>query len=86
MVTFGHGKLDDTSGGVPPFPACIACGLIYKSLLRTGQAVPMACQACFERHCWNGTVADTPKNPSFNPTLFLEPNEGFEVWNSTVWT
>jgi lysophospholipase len=85
MVTFGRGAIS-TGPGVPPFPACIACGLIYKSLLRLGQTLPEACNACFEAHCWNGTTADNPAKPIYNPSLILEPSVAYEAWNSTVWT
>ncbi|KIY04123.1 uncharacterized protein Z520_00815 [Fonsecaea multimorphosa CBS 102226] len=92
-VTFGLGKLDGVrSAGKnnttppPPFPACIACGLIYKSLLRVGEMIPPACQACFTAHCWNGTTADTPATPVYDPGLLLEPGVGYEEWNATVWT
>ena len=81
MVTMGNMK----EPGSPPFSTCIACGLIQKSLQRTKQAIPEACQTCFEKHCWNGTVADEPKNPPFDPALILDPKLGYEEWNSTVW-
>ncbi|OAP62721.1 hypothetical protein AYL99_01948 [Fonsecaea erecta] len=89
-VTFGLGQLDGVRGQgstpPPPFPACIACGLIYKSLLRVGEPLPATCQACFSAHCWNGTTADTPATPVYNPSLFLEPGVGYAQWNATVWT
>lgn len=93
MVTFGQGQLANVTTGSPPasagaapppFPACIACGLVYKSLQRVGETVPDACKACFSAHCWNGTRASAPP-PPYNPTLFLESGVGYQTWNQTVW-
>ena len=83
-MTLGHGEFD-AGPGVPRFPACIACGLIYKSLLRAGEEIPDSCQACFDAHCWNGTVAESPENPLYDPSLFLDPSVDYRVWNETVW-
>ena len=85
IASYGQGKID-TGDGVPPFSACIACGLISKSLARTGVAVPDACQSCFAKHCWNGKTVDTPSDPLFNPGLLLDPGMSFMKWNSTVWS
>lgn len=84
IASYGQGKVD-VGSGVPPFPACVACGLIYRSLDRAGQVVPDACKACMQKHCWNGTVADTPSEPSYDPALLLNPGMSYKKWNATVW-
>lgn len=84
IASYGQGKVD-TGDGVPPFPACIACGLIWRSLGRTGVDIPDACQACMQKHCWNGTVADSPADPTYNPELLLNPGISYKKWNATVW-
>lgn len=50
-ATLGNGTLD------ADWPACVACAALSRSLERTGTAVPSGCTACFERYCWNGTLA-----------------------------
>ncbi|KAH6672509.1 lysophospholipase catalytic domain-containing protein [Halenospora varia] len=51
VATMGNGTLDSQ------WPTCMACAVLSRSLTRTGTAVPAACQTCFTRYCWNGTVA-----------------------------
>ncbi|KAL2178790.1 lysophospholipase catalytic domain-containing protein [Thermothelomyces heterothallicus CBS 202.75] len=55
-ATQGNGTLDEQ------WPVCVACAVLSRSLARTGTAVPDACRACFDRYCWNGTVADATAN------------------------
>ena len=84
MVTLGHGKINaspnaGSSGEAAPkdevpFPACIACGFIQRSLVRVEERVPEACRRYFDRHCWNATVAESPRSLVYDPALILEPN------------
>ena len=60
-TTMGNGTVD------PQWPTCVACAILSRSLERTGTAVPNACQECFTRYCWNGTLASGLPAP-FNPT------------------
>ncbi|KAK4105373.1 phospholipase-like protein [Parathielavia hyrcaniae] len=50
-ATQGNGTLDGQ------WPTCVACAVLSRSWARRGDAVPAACDACFERYCWNGTTA-----------------------------
>lgn len=78
-------KRSTTTSNTPAFPACLACGMIYKSLLRTGQAVPAACASCFQAHCYSGAVDNSPSHPSYEPSLILQPGLNYAKWNRTVW-
>ncbi|KAH6650089.1 lysophospholipase catalytic domain-containing protein [Chaetomium tenue] len=51
-ATQGNGTLD------AQWQTCVACAVMSRSWTRTETAVPAACNACFERYCWNGTLAD----------------------------
>ncbi|KAL2161404.1 hypothetical protein VTH06DRAFT_7965 [Thermothelomyces fergusii] len=51
-ATQGNGTLDEQ------WPVCVACAILSRSLVRTVTPVPDACRACFDRYCWNGTLAD----------------------------
>jgi len=55
------------------WPACVGCAILSRSLERTGTAVPMVCQQCFSRYCWNGTINSTSPLP-YNPTIALMPD------------
>ncbi|KAI1334324.1 lysophospholipase [Xylariaceae sp. FL0016] len=52
------------------WPACMACAALSRSLERTGTEVPATCQACFAKHCWNGTTDSTPVG-SYEPTAII---------------
>ncbi|KAL2154269.1 hypothetical protein VTH82DRAFT_2945 [Thermothelomyces myriococcoides] len=52
IATQGNGTLDEH------WTACVACAVLSRSLVRTGTPVPDRCRSCFDRYCWNGTVAD----------------------------
>lgn len=84
LVTYGNGKLGSQKDA-PPFSACIACGLIDRSLRRSGQPLPSQCQACFEQHCWNGTVQSTPAMPLFDPFPLLNTTLSYAEWEKEVW-
>jgi lysophospholipase len=62
---------------------CIACAAIDRSLGRLGWARPEACENCFKKHCWDGTVEDS--QPSFlEPALVLNLTLSWGEWNATV--
>jgi lysophospholipase len=50
-ATQGNGSLD------AKWRVCVACAAMSRSWARTGTAQPAECVSCFERYCWNGTVA-----------------------------
>lgn len=60
----GNGTLD------PEWPACVACAALSRSFARTRTAVPSGCAVCFQRYCWNGTLA-TAAVSSYSPALKL---------------
>ncbi|KAF2749794.1 lysophospholipase [Sporormia fimetaria CBS 119925] len=54
-ATQGNATLDTD------WPSCVGCAMLSRSFDRTGQQVPDVCRQCFDRYCWNGTLAsDTP--------------------------
>lgn len=65
-VTMGNGTLDQE------WPACVGCAILSRSFDRTGETVPDICKGCFERYCWNGTLASNEPAPYF-PAMKLEP-------------
>lgn len=64
IVTMGNGTLDSQ------WPTCVGCAILSRSFDRTGTQVPDACRQCFDRYCWNGTVASQTPAPYF-PELKL---------------
>jgi len=55
------------------WPACVGCAILSRSFERTFTAVPMVCQQCFTRYCWNGTLNSTSPLP-YSPTIVLTPD------------
>ncbi|KAL2122816.1 hypothetical protein VTJ04DRAFT_3271 [Mycothermus thermophilus] len=51
-ATQGNGTLDEQ------WQTCVACAVLSRSLARTGTAVPAKCRECFDKYCWDGTVAN----------------------------
>ncbi|KAF2726179.1 lysophospholipase Plb1 [Polychaeton citri CBS 116435] len=51
LATQGNATLD------ADWPACVGCAILSRSLDRTGTDVPDICNQCFDRYCWNGTLA-----------------------------
>ncbi|KAF1982132.1 lysophospholipase Plb1 [Aulographum hederae CBS 113979] len=66
VATMGNGTVDSM------WPTCVGCAILSRSLERTGTQVPDVCNMCFERYCWNGTIASELPNPPYNPSLILE--------------
>ncbi|KAJ3478131.1 hypothetical protein NLG97_g8660 [Lecanicillium saksenae] len=48
---------------------CVGCAILSRSLKRSGTATPAACDKCFARYCWNGTVAESEPTTAYNPSL-----------------
>lgn len=87
MVTFGANNGRNSSASTdPPFATCIACAAIDRSLRHLNMTIPDVCNKCYTQHCWNGTIAQTPANPTYNPRLILNSTgPTFDEWNKTVW-
>jgi lysophospholipase len=64
IATMGNGTQDST------WRTCAACAVLQRSLAKTGTTVPAACQTCFDKYCWNGTV-DSRSVSSYEPTPIL---------------
>jgi lysophospholipase len=63
VATLGNGTLD------AEWPACMACAVLSRSFTRTGTKVPDACNQCFERYCWNGTLDSSKPATNYTPTF-----------------
>jgi lysophospholipase len=62
--TMGNGTIEEE------WPACVSCAILSRSFDRTGTKVPDICTQCFQKHCWNGTLAsNTP--PKYMPQLLM---------------
>ncbi|EXJ53608.1 phospholipase A2 [Cladophialophora psammophila CBS 110553] len=68
VATMANGTIDSE------WPVCVGCAILSRSLERTGVAVPVACQDCFVRYCWNGTINDTSP-PLYEPQM-IQAQEG----------
>lgn len=68
VATMGNASVEET------WPTCVGCAIISRSLDRTGADVPEACQQCFQRFCWDGTVNSTTPAP-YEPSLKLPDDE-----------
>ena len=49
-ATQGNGTVDKE------WPVCVACAVLSRSWWKAGRFAPKACNRCFDRYCWNGTV------------------------------
>ena len=56
------------------WPVCVGCAMLQRSFERTATEVPQACQQCFERYCWDGTLEED-EAPPYEPTLYGEEFE-----------
>ncbi|KAL9115330.1 MAG: hypothetical protein Q9227_000651 [Pyrenula ochraceoflavens] len=54
VATMGNGTADSE------WPTCVGCAILKRSFGRTNTKVPNACNRCFDRYCWNGTLSDDP--------------------------
>ncbi|KAF2655242.1 hypothetical protein K491DRAFT_679070 [Lophiostoma macrostomum CBS 122681] len=65
VVTQGNGTEDSQ------WPTCVGCAILSRSFDRNSQDVPDVCKQCFDRYCWNGTVASNtpaPYEPNYKLT------------------
>ncbi|KAH7135510.1 lysophospholipase catalytic domain-containing protein [Dendryphion nanum] len=66
-ATQGNATLDAN------WPTCVGCAILSRSFVRNNEKVPAACESCFTRYCWNGTLApNTPPTP-YSPKTKLTP-------------
>ncbi|KAL8900944.1 MAG: hypothetical protein Q9192_000826, partial [Flavoplaca navasiana] len=68
-ATMGNATIDSQ------WPVCVGCAILSRSLERTETEVPQACQECFQRYCWDGTLNSTRPNtydPPFKGQALVE--------------
>ena len=53
VATMANGTADTM------WPTCAGCAILKRSWTRTGTQVPDACDQCFRKYCWDGTVNST---------------------------
>ena len=68
VATMGN----NTRPGYEDWTTCVGCAIIARSLNRTGQEVPRKCEQCFDKYCWNGTIASETPKPYFPEMVFQE--------------
>ncbi|EPS45389.1 hypothetical protein H072_597 [Dactylellina haptotyla CBS 200.50] len=65
--TRGNSTLDEQ------WPQCVGCAIMSRTWSKSGATVPDVCNQCFERYCWNGTLAsETPAQPYEPDSVFTE--------------
>lgn len=64
-ATQGNSTLDNE------WPVCVACAILSRTWWKANETVPEACDKCFERYCWNGTVDNTAVK-SYEPSLLID--------------
>ena len=57
------------------WPTCVGCAILSRSLNRMGTTVPVACETCFQRCCWNSTI-DNQTPAAYEPTTLLASSSG----------
>lgn len=60
------------------WPVCVGCAMLHRSFERTDADIPAACERCYDRYCWNGTV-DESEPGNYDPDFFgeaLDVSEG----------
>ncbi|KAF1810692.1 hypothetical protein P152DRAFT_467719 [Eremomyces bilateralis CBS 781.70] len=66
VATMGNATRD------PQWPVCVGCAMLHRSWERTKTPIPEACNECFSKYCWDGTVnASTPAE--YDPPFVLDP-------------
>lgn len=53
------------------WPVCVGCAMLHRSFERTNTTIPEACEQCFDRYCWNGTI-DEAEPAVYDPDFFGE--------------
>ncbi|KAI4725753.1 hypothetical protein E4T49_06459 [Aureobasidium sp. EXF-10728] len=64
VATMGNATVD------AEWPVCVGCAILHRSFGKTATTVPDACDKCYKKFCWDGTVDDT--ETSYHPTLKFE--------------
>lgn len=90
MATYGNAKgnssasANATVNAGQGWSACLACGVIQRSVARVGMALPDVCTRCFAQHCWNGEEDNaTVSQATEDHKPILNPGLTFAQWNQT---
>lgn len=67
-ATQGNGTIDSE------WSTCVGCAILSRSFVRNRETVPAACERCFTRYCWNGTLATNTPAPYFPQTKLTPLN------------
>ncbi|EPQ62283.1 Bgt-3292 [Blumeria graminis f. sp. tritici] len=67
VATLGNGTSHGNVTADTHWPTCVACAVLNRSFGKTKTPAPEACKKCYERYCWNGTLA------SHMPTMVYQP-------------
>ncbi|KAF2689965.1 hypothetical protein K458DRAFT_328004 [Lentithecium fluviatile CBS 122367] len=62
---------NSTREGYSDWSTCVGCAIISRSLDRNNETVPDVCKSCFDKYCWNGTLASNTPAPYF-PQIVLQ--------------
>lgn len=66
MIQNGYNVVTQANGTIDSqWPTCVGCAILSRSFDRTGQSVPDVCRQCFDKYCWNGTLASQTPPPYF---------------------
>ncbi|KAG0668232.1 Lysophospholipase 1 [Maudiozyma exigua] len=52
----------------PDFLGCVGCAVMRRKQEQLGLEWPSECEQCFQRYCWNGTIAHDSRNASTDST------------------
>uniref|UniRef100_A0A8H7N417 Lysophospholipase n=1 Tax=Bionectria ochroleuca TaxID=29856 RepID=A0A8H7N417_BIOOC len=50
---------------------CVGCAVLSRSWWKAGEAAPSACQACFDRYCWDGKENNTAIRGEYEPAFIV---------------
>lgn len=50
---------------------CVACAVLSRSWWKAGESAPSACQACFDRYCWDGKENNTAIQGEYEPAFIV---------------
>jgi lysophospholipase len=74
MISNGYNvatMANSTRQGYSDWSTCVGCAIISRSLDRNNESVPDVCKQCFDKYCWNGTLASNTPAPYF-PQMVLQ--------------
>lgn len=78
-----NGEANILQGGDANWPTCFGCALLQRSKERAGDPVGAQCEACFQKYCWDGTLAPAPP-PVYAPSLLNGSSWPFAAQASEV--